>query len=90
MDEQCIKARISGRVQGVGFRASTRDQALTRGISGYVRNLSDGRVEVMACGDDAALEWLLEWLHKGPAAASVEHVDVETVTFSPGKDFSIR
>lgn len=90
MKEQCIKARISGTVQGVGFRASARVQAQSRGISGYARNLSDGRVEVVACGDDSALEWFLAWLHKGPAQANVDHVEVETVTFSPSREFSIR
>lgn len=90
MDEQCIRVRVSGRVQGVFFRASTREQALSKGISGYAKNLPDGRVEVVACGDDDALEWLVAWLHKGPPKARVDAVDIESIAFEPHKAFSIR
>lgn len=90
MEEQCIRVRVSGRVQGVFFRASTREQALRKGISGYAKNLPDGRVEVLACGDGAALEWLLAWLRHGPSKARVDHVDVESVASKPLKDFSVE
>jgi acylphosphatase len=60
---------VSGKVQGVFFRASTREQALRLGLSGSARNLADGRVEVIAAGDDESLERLASWLQEGPPAA---------------------
>jgi acylphosphatase len=68
---------VSGRVQGVFFRASTRQRAELLGITGYVRNLPDGRVEVLACGEPAGVEALCSWLREGPPAASVTDVHVE-------------
>lgn len=68
---------ISGRVQGVWFRAGTREQALALGLSGYARNLLDGRVEVLAQGDPGALDALQRWLQRGPPLARVERVEVE-------------
>lgn len=68
--------RISGRVQGVFFRASTRRQAEPLGLIGYAVNLPDGRVEVAASGDAAALDRLHDWLQRGPAAARVDHVEI--------------
>ena len=66
--------RVSGRVQGVFFRASTRQQALRLGLSGSARNLDDGRVEVIAAGDGQSLESLARWLQEGPPAAKVTEV----------------
>ncbi len=63
---------VGGRVQGVFFRASTRDQALRLGLRGYARNLADGRVEVLAIGPVDALEQLAAWLQHGPPLAQVE------------------
>ncbi|WP_017463794.1 acylphosphatase [Dyella ginsengisoli] len=65
---------VSGRVQGVFYRASTREQALALGLAGIARNLADGRVEVIACGAPAAIDALEQWLHCGPPAARVEQV----------------
>jgi acylphosphatase len=65
---------VSGRVQGVFFRASTREQAEKLGIKGYARNLPDGRVEVLAVGDEGAIAALERWLWKGPDQAHVEDV----------------
>ncbi len=67
---------ISGRVQGVWFRASTRDEGAQLGLNGWVRNLPDGRVEVVAQGERAPLERLLAWLHQGPPGARVDAVEV--------------
>jgi len=75
----CIRAIVSGRVQGVFFRDSTRRKARHLGISGRAINLPDGRVEVLACGDAGALERLVEWLHQGPELARVSAVTVEAV-----------
>ena len=66
---------VSGKVQGVWFRASTREQALALGLRGYARNLDDGRVEVLATGTDAAIAGLAEWLRHGPPLARVDGVE---------------
>ncbi|WP_300618266.1 acylphosphatase [Dokdonella sp.] len=63
---------VSGLVQGVHFRASTRACAQRLGLTGYARNLADGRVEVVASGDEPALARLESWLREGPPAARVD------------------
>lgn len=68
---------VSGRVQGVFFRASTRDEARQLGLAGYASNLRDGRVEVYAEGDAEALERLEQWLRRGPPLARVESLQRE-------------
>jgi acylphosphatase len=70
---------VSGRVQGVFFRASTRLEADRLGLAGTASNLSDGRVEVVASGPEAALDALEKWLWKGPPAARVDGVVRETI-----------
>lgn len=70
----CAKFLVSGRVQGVFFRASARNEALTLGISGHANNLPDGRVEVLAWGDTDALNALETWLRHGPPLARVDEV----------------
>lgn len=67
--------RVSGRVQGVYFRAHTRKQAQALELSGHAINLPDGRVEVVAAGSVASLEALERWLHRGSPAARVEQVE---------------
>ncbi len=66
---------ISGKVQGVWFRASTRDEALRLKLRGYAGNLADGRVEVLAMGDADAIEQLSSWLQHGPPLARVDTVE---------------
>jgi acylphosphatase len=66
---------VSGRVQGVFYRASTRQRAQELGCRGYARNLPDGRVEVLAVGEPAAVHALIEWLRQGPPAAHVTDVN---------------
>ncbi|MCO5093755.1 MAG: acylphosphatase [Chiayiivirga sp.] len=65
---------VEGRVQGVFYRATTRDKALSLGLCGHARNLADGRVEVLAAGPEAALDALEAWLWQGPALARVSAV----------------
>ncbi len=72
-----VVALIRGRVQGVGFRAFAQKKALELGLSGYAENLSDGRVEVVAEGDEALLEQFLEFLRQGPRLSRVEEVEVQ-------------
>lgn len=68
---------ISGRVQGVFFRQSTRDKAIQLGLAGFVKNESDGTVYVLATGSLPKVEELIAWCHKGPPSASVKHVEVK-------------
>jgi acylphosphatase len=77
----------SGRVQGVFYRASTREQALVLGLAGYAKNLPDGRVEVLASGTADALDALEHWLRKGPPAAQVDTVSRENVAEQELCDF---
>ena len=70
-----VHCLVSGRVQGVFFRAATREQALTLGVAGWVRNLDDGRVEVYAHGPSAAVEALCAWLRRGPPMAEVSSLE---------------
>jgi acylphosphatase len=67
---------VSGLVQGVFYRASTRQKAAELGIAGYATNLPDGRVEVLIVAEPAAAHTLIEWLRRGPAAAKVKDVEV--------------
>ena len=74
---------VSGRVQGVFFRASTRDTAVSLGLSGHAVNLSDGRVEVVAVGDADAVGRLGEWLRKGSPMSRVDDVAAEDIAAPP-------
>ena len=71
-----LHLEASGLVQGVGYRYDARREARRLGLSGWVRNVSDGSVEVKAEGDKSLLERLIEWCHKGPPGAEVDRVDV--------------
>ena len=66
---------VSGKVQGVWFRASARDQALALGLRGSVRNLPSGSVDVLAVGDDDAIDALAAWLRQGPPLARVDELE---------------
>ena len=68
---------VSGKVQGVYYRASTRDAASEKGVEGWVRNLDDGRVEAVFEGEEDAVKEIVEWCHKGSRHAEVENVEVE-------------
>ena len=82
---------VSGRVQGVFFRASTRDAAVRHGVRGFVRNLPDGRVEAVLQGDRGAVEQVIAFMREGPPGARVEETDVEWRTPSERWDrFFVR
>ncbi|MFC7115011.1 acylphosphatase [Natronoarchaeum sp. GCM10025703] len=68
---------VSGRVQGVFYRATTKETAESNAVDGWVRNLDDGRVEAVSEGPEEAIEEMVEWCHTGSPAATVEDVDVE-------------
>lgn len=78
MSEEMVRARvlIQGRVQGVFFRASTRDEARRYGVHGWVRNLPDGGVEALFEGGKTAVERVIAWCHHGPPYAAVAAVKV--------------
>ena len=78
----CVKGFVSGRVQGVGFRYFVRRQADTQQLSGYAKNLTDGRVEFLLQGDKTAVQQVLELIHRGPSYANVTDVEVEEIEAS--------
>jgi acylphosphatase len=84
----CVRCHVAGRVQGVFFRASAREEALRRGISGHARNLPDGRVEVLACGPAEAVNELRDWLRRGPQGAQVTGVACEAEEYRPISGFA--
>lgn len=87
---RCRHFLVSGQVQGVFFRASTQDAANNLGLTGWVRNLPDGRVEVVACGEKAALKRLEQWLWQGPSRARVLRVEAREVANESFTRFDVR
>ena len=86
-----LHAKVYGKVQGVFFRANTETQAKNFGLTGWVRNLDDGGVEVVAEGDFSTLEKFLAWLYRGPAASRVDEVKFEySAATCEFKNFSVR
>ncbi|PSQ13683.1 acylphosphatase [Halobacteriales archaeon QS_8_69_73] len=81
---------VSGTVQGVYYRANTRDTARERGVDGWVRNLEDGRVEAVFEGDDPDVEAIIEWCHTGSPRATVDDVEVEYGPPEGESGFEIR
>jgi acylphosphatase len=77
MEQVRAHVLIAGRVQGVSFRAYARDRARAAGVEGWIRNLSDGRVEAIFEGPRPAVQRLLSWCYSGPALAAVEKVEVQ-------------
>lgn len=77
-----VHMRITGRVQGVGFRESMRLVAQALDVTGWVRNLADASVEAVVQGDEAAVEWLVGWCHNGPPGASVRFVEANLIETS--------
>jgi acylphosphatase len=86
-----VRFLVGGRVQGVFFRASTRERAQALELRGFARNLPDGRVEVLAIGDDDAVEELAQWLHYGPSQARVDELErIEAEDDAGIRGFEIR
>lgn len=82
-----IHCYVSGRVQGVWFRASTKTEAEALGLTGWVRNLADGRVEVIACGEKESVNKLRDWLQHGPQLAEVTDLKCEVIPRQEFEDF---
>jgi acylphosphatase len=73
----CLHGFVSGKVQGVGFRQHTQEEAQRLELNGWVRNLADGRVEVLVEGEESAVRELERWLGRGPQAARVDVLELE-------------
>lgn len=82
MSKECWRLTISGKVQGVSFRACTQDKARELGLTGWVSNRQDGGVEVVAEGEEDALKALRDWCYDGPPGASVSDVKREVENHS--------
>lgn len=89
MAKLCVRAFVTGRVQGVWFRKSTKEEAAKLGLTGYAINLQDGRVEVMLCGESDALSQLQVWLSDGPKLARVDQVVFEELDYRAMEGFMI-
>lgn len=86
----CKHGYISGRVQGVGFRQATAEQAERLDLDGWVRNLVDGRVEVLFEGNEAAVAELASWLEQGPPAAEVTALELQDQALQGVAGFIVR
>lgn len=83
-----VRLEIFGRVQGVFYRASTREKAQGLGLSGWVQNRPDGSVEAVVEGPRDDVQTLIEWTHEGPPHASVDAVDVASDEEVAGREFN--
>jgi acylphosphatase len=91
MPKRAVHVFITGRVQGVGYRYSTLYQAQNLGITGWVRNTYDGKVEAFFEGDEKAVDEMLKWCQSGPSMAFVSNIDMQRRTYTGEfKDFSIK
>ncbi len=86
----CIHATVSGKVQGVFFRNSTKQKAQSLKLTGWVKNCNDGKVELIACGEQDAVNKLIEWLWQGPEYATVNHVDWQIIDCETYESFNIK
>lgn len=84
-----IHCTISGKVQGVWFRANTKDQAIRLGIKGWVQNLDNGNVEVLAFGEASQLAIFVNWLRQGPPLVEISSCDIEDVPWQDHPSFEI-
>lgn len=82
-------AHVSGKVQGVYFRASSQQMAIEYSLSGYAHNLADGDVEVLLCGEQNNVDKMLDWLNHGPPQAEVAKVQTKQVQWTDHNHFSI-
>jgi acylphosphatase len=85
-----IAIKVSGKVQGVFFRASTKEIANEMGITGFVRNEQDGSVYIEAEGNEEELEKFVAWCHQGPSHAAVKSVQVEEISLQGFAKFEVR
>lgn len=88
--EICKHCIVSGKVQGVFFRQTTQEKAKALGLSGWVRNLPNGTVEAVICGEQTAVEQLTDWLWEGPTNANVTEVELSDHDLESHRDFTVR
>jgi len=86
----CKRCLVSGRVQGVFYRASAAERARALGVTGHALNLPDGRVEVLACGEETVVKELCDWLWQGPPAAKVDAVEISDAAGAAPIDFRTK
>ena len=85
-----ISIKVSGRVQGVFYRASTHEEAQRLGLKGFVKNEPDGSVYIEAEGDEAVLDALVAWCKQGPPAARVSNVEIQEGTWKGFSEFTVK
>ena len=90
MGDSAVHIVVHGSVQGVFFRASTQSQAGEHSLTGWVRNLPDGTVEIHAEGEKESLGRFIEWCRQGPPAANVQRLDLDWVASQSLSDFEVR
>lgn len=91
MKKSSMHVFISGRVQGVWFRANTKQKAEQLSVTGWVKNTSDGRVEAIFEGEENNVKEMIEWCHRGPPQAKIDNVEIKDQMPTSGFDsFSIR
>lgn len=89
-EKACIRCIVSGKVHGVWFRVSTQNEARDLGLTGWVQNLPDGTVEVLACGEKDKLKMLYQWLHQGPELAKVTDVSYQELPWEEHHRFAVK
>jgi len=87
---QTISITVSGKVQGVFYRQSTKEKALVLGIKGKVMNLENGDVQIIATGTEEQLNLLIDWCKRGPSKAVVTGIDVKELSFQDFDHFTIE
>lgn len=90
MSQICVKAKVKGVVQGVGFRFHTAHEGLKDGLTGYAKNLPDGSVEVLVCGHEENVNKLLAWLAGGPKTSRVDTIEAEELEWRHVDGFEIK
>jgi acylphosphatase len=81
MNKQCIRLFVRGKVQGVFFRQALKVMAIKNNVTGWVRNLDDGRVEALLEGDIDGVNTVIEWAHGGPANSRVDDIEIRNEDF---------
>jgi acylphosphatase len=90
MERKIMHLFITGKVQGVYFRKTARQKAMALNLDGWVRNLPDGRVEIIAAGLKGSLDRFADWCRVGPPGAVVRGVELQFIAEEPAKGFEIR
>lgn len=89
MAQKCVLVSVSGRVQGVWFRRFTQQKAESYGVVGWVRNLTDGRVQALLCGDEKSVRHVESWMSQGPELSNVAELISEQTEWQEYAEFSV-